>query len=490
MNLLLTILLTIPIMASKPTTEFDLMNQNVTPEERMILEMNDIASLEDFEAYLEENESWDFPQERKKSSNGESIDDIDKHLKENYSQYRWYYDFDGLNGLTSDVSNAIPEEMKSTNTYTSFEWKRAIEIANIERWTNYGGCAPIATVGILDYFARYLGYNEIISDTNNLDKRIILITEVLTRTNFSVISLINGEETLVWPSDSVNSFNNLMKTKKLDKVFKAQSYKTQSRGFYWDKIVESIDNGIPVTLFNGNLTSDEAFAQHYTNVYGYETWFGIDEYGNFVEKQFLKARLNWGEDKITYCDADILDSLLTGIITYDIKHEKSENFYANDFSKDFINAAGQGQYFFNNIKKDLKLSNGTYVSTNRLRTSYIEDKYLILSPSRANAGTAYLDIEFPHSVSRIDFGASMWSSLEGQRNQKFKIQYMDYYTGWKDHVTIDLEYLTTVRDYPDMFKVLLPKKTTRIRFITTVDNPSGDRNKGRVVLNNFKVQWN
>jgi hypothetical protein len=258
---------------------------------------------------------------------------------------------------------------------------------------------------------------------------------------------------------------------------------------YWKQIVENIDNGLPVTLFTGMVCGDGDFSKHYTNIYGYETWTGLCKDNNEkIIKNFIKARLNWGRSSEYYCDADILNCGQLGIITYDVNYNNNYKFYDYDFAEEFVNTNMQGQYFFYTINEPVYLTNGKVLKTSRLRTSYIENQYLVLSPNKKNAGTSYLDITFPNYVSKLSFTASMWSNLEGAINEDFKIQYYD--NGWMNHVNIDTYNLSTLKNYPNSFQLLFPKDTNRIRFYATYSNPTSDRNKGRICLNNFKVEYN
>lgn len=495
MTSILAVLSLLSVMVTATaTTDFNTIISHSTNEDRIIIENNNLEDWDDYYNYLSTTEISTNLKMKNDSSGStgdvsDAISDVRTHLETNYSDYYWTRDVSNC-GLTSDVTNNIPIEMKSTK-FPDEEIKNAIKIANVENYTTYGGCGPIASMGILDYFARYLGYNEIISDPTNSDKRTILATEVLTRTHFSMWG--SPDNTLVWPWDNASAFNSLMETKGIGNIISANDHWTLFGGEknnYWNMITTNIDEGVPVTLFTGLVSGSGAFAEHYTNIYGYDTWVGIPNAGGSrIEKTFIKARINGGRTTEYYCDADILNCGQTGLITYNINYSNLYNFYANDFSEEFINSSGGGQYFFNEISKNVSLSNGVNLYTNRLRTSYIENKYLVLSPNRANAGTAYLDISFPNRVQRLSFNAAMWSGLEGQIDQEFKIQYMSS-SGWKDYISISPSDLTTLKDYPNDFTILFPKNTSRIRFYSSKSNPIGDRNKGRIVLDNFQVKYN
>lgn len=491
---LLTILSMISIFALEPTTTFDTVIQHTSVEEIEILESNNITDWNGYYDYLEYNHINVGERRAGLSTNGDNsvsnaISDVERHLNEKYPEYYWLLD-NSKTGSTMNVSNQIPIEMQSSK-FTKSEIEEAIKIANVEGYTSYGGCGPIASMGILDYFARYLGYNEIISDASNSDKRIILATSVLTRTHFSLFG--NKDQTLVWPWDNSEAFNKLMKTEGLDNIISSKDSWTLLGGQqnkYWNLIVTNIDKGLPVTLFTGLLSGTGEFAEHYTNVYGYETWTGRPiSGGELLTETFIKARINGGRTQEYYCDADILNRGQTGLITYEINYENEYNILASDFSDDFVNDSGGGQYFFYNITKNVKLPNNIILETNRLRTSYIENKHLVLSPNRNNAGMAYLDIKFPHSVSSLSFDIAMWGSLEGALHEEFKIQYMES-SEWKDHVLILPSSITTLRNYPDTYDVLFSKNVSRIRFVATHNQPSGDRNKGRIVLDNFVLNYN
>lgn len=478
----------ISLSVTTPEVKFSDFLKNLTPEEISFAERMSISDYETYYDYLSNCcETINV--------NGNSSNNVSKaivspleHLNTNYPDYYWMKD-NKNSALTSDISDAIPIEMQ-LNYYTSAEINKAIYLSGVENYTSYGGCGPIACIGVLDYFARYLDFKEIIQDPTESYQRVSLASTVFTRTHFSVFG--NKDQTLVWPWDYEKAFNAVISAKNLEKKIVAENTWTFSSGrknVFWKKIVENVDEGIPVTLFTGLVSGGGEFAEHYTNVYGYETWVGVpNDGGERLTKQFIKARLNWGRSDEYYCDADILNCGQTGLITYSVNYDNSYNFYALDFSEEYVNSNGNGQYFFYNVDAPVNLSNGKTLQTSRLRTSYIENQYLVLSPNRQNAGIAYLDIAFPHNVSRLSFSSSMWSSKEGTIKENFSIQRFSN-NSWNNHRSVDLDALSTTKGSPDSLVVLFPKTTNRIRFYATYDNPTADRNKGRICLDNFKVSY-
>lgn len=80
--------------------------------------------------------------------------------------------------------------------------------------------------------------------------------------------------------------------------------------------------------------------------------------------------------------------------------------------------------------------------------------------------------------------------MEGSFYESLSIQYMTD-TGWEEHTLISPYHdLPTLKAYPRTFTFLFPKNTNRVRFYATHDYPSGDRNKGRILLDNFFVEYN
>lgn len=482
----------LPLFTSNTPYSFNEALKLISDEERSILVAKGVDSWEKYTNNL----SFE-PTMHAISGNGGSddisvsvsIEDVKGHLDDHYSDYIWVQD---VAATTEDVTSHAPIEMQiKGKAYNDDEISEAIKRAGVSSSTSYGGCGPIAAVGILDYFSRYLGYKEIIADPDNAEDRISLMTDVLKRAHFSIFG--NTEQSLVWESDYVDAFDYIVwNSGLLDTItadFSGFSLIGGRKGAYWSMVTKAIDEGLPATMFTGFSTGKGDFSQHYTNIYGYETWIGIPKNGGSkIEKQFIKARLNWGRTKEYWCDADILDYSQVDIITYKIKYSNSYQFHASDFSNYFVNSSGGGQYFFYDVDEYVKLSSGITLDTRRLRTSYIENQYLVMSPNRGGAGVAYLDIIFPHDVTKLEFSASLWGDREDVGNEIFKIQY--YGNEWRDYIEIDLKTISKIKAYPDTYTVLFPKGIQWMRFYSECSDPSGSRNKGRICLDSFSVSYN
>ena len=480
---------------STQLVDYNVLYSHLNEDNQQILSTNNVNSYDDLDNFLSSNQvlkSSNNPD----TGNGEHsdslrADEIENTLVDNYDGFYWTIsDF----ATTKDVSNAIPINMQGTQ-FPKSNIEQALTDTGVA--STYGGCGSIAMMGIMDYFSRNLGYTEIINNPYSPSDRIQLATDVLNKVATFEVGFSGDKNTLTFPWDYQNGFNSLMEDYGLENIIEANQQWTLFQGNeenYWNIIKENIDKGIPVTLMTGLWSGDGDFAKHYTNVYGYEEWFGYNSSTNETKRiKFIRARLNWSDSKWSnnefLCNASILNDGMIGLITYDVNYSKNYHFYDYDFSEEFVNQYGGGEYFYDLHKTPVVLSNERMLYTERLRCSYIENKYLVLSPKRNGAGLAYLDILFPHSVSKLTFDCSLWSDLEGIYGETFIVQYYDG-TGFKDHIEIDLNNLSHLKDYPDEFTVLFSKDVTRIRFCATHNSPSGSRNKGRVCLDNFLVEYN
>lgn len=424
------------------------------------------------------------------------INNISTYLTNNYSDYTWYQ---GSGYSTKMVSNEIPINMQGA-LFPKADLDQAIDNTGIA--STYGGCGPIAMMGVLDYFARYLGYNEIIEDPTNSAQRIKLAEEVLETVTTYEVGAPGDKDTLTFPWDYVSAFNELIEDYGLENHIVADYNGSvligNNRDEYMEIIEEYIPKGVPVTMYMGLNTGAGVFAEHYVNIYAYENWFGYHKTtGERIDKSFLKSRINgpanndgWDMDTY-YADSEILNNAMCGLIYYDVNYDNEELVVASDFSTQFINIdTGQGQYFYDERSATITSTNGYTFNTKRLRCSYIENQYLVLSANRENAGQAYLEFNLPNDIKRLNFDMSLWSATEylidgGTLSIQLPTVTEDGDIIWVNHIEYDIEDLSVSKQYPKNYNVLFPENISRFRFLVTKDFPTGDRNKGRIVLDNL-----
>lgn len=218
-------------------------------------------------------------------------------------------------------------------------------------------------------------------------------------------------------------------------------------------------------------------------------WQGIDRDGKTITTTIFRARLNWGKSQSyeRYIDAEHLHATGAGVIYYTVKDD-NQLIRPVDFAKDFVNANGQGQYFFYEKTANITTSDGFSFGTSRLRCGYIEDQYLVLSANRTNAGLAFLEMNFDIDIKAMNFDISLWAGLEGLgAGDHVRLYYKDQSGVWREHITFDHYRFSTLRDNPDNYYTSFPTPTRGIKFEVYESNPSGDRNKGRVVIGDINL---
>ncbi len=148
------------------------------------------------------------------------------------------------------------------------------------------------------------------------------------------------------------------------------------------------------------------------------------------------------------------------------------------------------QYFFYSKTKTIKIGSYT-VTTNRLRTGFIEEQCIVLSANRKNAGDAYLELDFSSPIRGISVDVSLWSSSEGF-NYATDTAYIQSYDNSLKYWATDFDLFNDItisknRSIPNRIGVAFNKAVNKIRFKVNCKNPSGDRNKGRVCLGDLYV---
>ncbi len=422
---------------------------------------------------------------------------------------------------TKDISGFIPIEVGDDDAdgkyddidklyFPDSDVQAAIKASGIE--SSYGGCGPIAMIGIMDYFSRYCGYTSIIDNPTNSKDRIQLAREIFETTPTSEwglkssattadiaitensISAQSGgdKSTLTMPGDYVRAFNKLIKDNyQLNDqiVAKSQGWLTVGKNRKINCIKESIQQGLPVTIYAG-LAGSGCFGNHYVNAYEYEIWEGLDRDGKTIQSTIFATRLNWGkgQDYICHMDSDFLDATISGVIYYTVK-DNNQLIRPSDFSQKFVNQNGQGQYYFYLARADITTENGFEFSTRRLRCGYIEDQYLVLSANREGAGLAFLEMNFDISVKALNLDISLWSSTEKiyDLTDYLKLYYLDEDNNWKEMVDFSIDTMSVKKDQPDNYYIQFPVETKGIKFEVRKTSPEGSRNKGRVVIGDINL---
>jgi hypothetical protein len=389
---------------------------------------------------------------------------------------------------------------------------------------NYIGCGPLSMVTQFDYLARYAGYPSIARDPSTTYHRRVLAQEIFERTPTiaadSPLAQFFGADpnggTFTFPTSVIGVSRNILRDKGLA-IQKTATREDGSTYTYYDRdsqiyvygdeipslksfsnkindLKDSIDRGMPVIWWT--LTNVEDFSGHYMNIFAYEYWIGTDTSGNTKTHLMFKLRTNWGDPDI-YMDSDTLNAVNCGFIYFEEIHEKAL-FTKENYSN------WECQYFFYEKQSYITPTMGNKVAyTNRLRTGYIDHydstntyvdaQYLTLSARRQGAGQAYIEYTFNTPVEHIYVFARWWSSSEGMGiyGGDALIQYLDsngtWVTAFDIQEDIDTTYLSTLEEYPTGISCRFDEPTYTFRFYVEAFNPSGDRNKGRLVIEEMNV---
>ena len=143
-----------------------------------------------------------------------------------------------------------------------------------------------------------------------------------------------------------------------------------------------------------------------------------------------------------------------------------------------------GYYSMSSLESN-HLLNGVSFYSNRLRTGFIESQVINLSPRKAYAGHAFLNILFQVQIYEVNMKIGWWSENELQNLGSAKIGYHTNLSPddiWVGNY-IDLLSLDLPQSYQNLknIRVLLPFNTNGFKFDLT-NYPVGDRNKGRLSI--------
>lgn len=253
---------------------------------------------------------------------------------------------------------------------------------------------------------------------------------------------------------------------------------------------QAIDAGRPLFL---------AGAGHATVAYAYDD-------------TYVYVHSGWGDVRRTpweTYDNDFWD-FWGGTHTVDItsftgSHVHSDNYYSRTTGK-YLCPCGEQfsemslapndygfepQYFFNPKSKNVTFGSVTF-TTNRLRTGYIEEEKINLSPRRYMAGTAYLEYRFSNPVRKVSADLSFWSASENLSTYDSSLVFE--YQKWSNNEWVietdllrDIN-LGTNRYSQEQYVFDLPNNTKAFRFYST-SSATGDRNKGRLSIGTMVIEY-
>ena len=273
------------------------------------------------------------------------------------------------------------------------------------------------------------------------------------------------------------------------------------------EIVNLVESGKPVLMGGGGYTDSnnngkqddtEARWGHVVVAYDYDSTNDI-LYGNIGWSDELTH-----ENLDSFFNIEISDYWSFGF-NPELPQDYTDHYYFYDKKANYspnndviFNTLLPGEYEFpESYGQDSSIESYIYIPSsersrkimfNRLRTGFIEQECINLSPRKTGAGLAYLEYTFDDYIKGINVNLSFWSSKEftNAGNSEYRIEY--YVNGywltakdlWKD-VT-----LSTDRSNPTNVDTYFTALTKKIRFYSTSVFTS-DRNKGRLSIFDMKI---
>ncbi len=245
----------------------------------------------------------------------------------------------------------------------------------------------------------------------------------------------------------------------------------------------AIDNGRPVIAGARN---------HAVVIFGYDNDCFYCDLGTHATAKCPKNIFNDGGYCLDYCF-----DYVPHVHSDNYVHQPSNTCYCGCgqlTSKTFFMTPSdwgfQSQYFFYNKRVDFS-QNELYVTTNRLRTGYIEDEVVNLSPRRQGAGNAYFEISFNKPIKRLSVDLAWWSQYEYQTDGVARIFCKDSFGNWiLNFVDLHSLLLNTSRSNRSKFIFDLPTDDDYYGIKFFLQNQAvGDRNKGRLSIGDLEIQY-
>lgn len=150
----------------------------------------------------------------------------------------------------------------------------------------------------------------------------------------------------------------------------------------------------------------------------------------------------------------------------------------------------ESQYFFYTKTKTVTAGN-LNIQTERLRTGFIENQYIVMSPMRENAGAAYLTYSFSQPIKMVDMDLMFWSGIEGINNINgtATLEYKNNQGQWIVFADLLNGLDLSTRYNPKYYDFVFETPVQEIRFNVNVSNPYGDRNKGRICIGEMNFYY-
>lgn len=139
------------------------------------------------------------------------------------------------------------------------------------------------------------------------------------------------------------------------------------------------------------------------------------------------------------------------------------------------------------ISENITATSYQTIKTKRLRAAIVEN-HLVLSAKNKDAGTAYLEYEFPHFINTVEFDFGLWSENESLIKNSFialQCYHSDRY--WYTIKEFKAKEMGQDKNILLHYSFKIPILTTSFRFYIITNQVQNDNNRGRVVIGNIII---
>lgn len=380
--------------------------------------------------------------------------------------------------LLSDVNGGNPKSCyDSDRNFTSFQ---EAKVNNGYNYDDYVGCGYNALYCVLEYFAKYGHYDWLALDEYSNEDYVSLADYILNEAISFPFTYNNQRYVAISQSEMVRTLNTTLIHFGYNNVLKANylPWNNYPNSQKFAMIIDSVDKGFPI-IWQCNL-NNSSMNSHYIVIYGYEIW-STTVNGDEQTYPMFKAYYNFSPEFDSYVHPNMFSYSNTAIFfsTVTNAYHFKDNEFITSCSYPFSEQTFSIDYENRNITGFYK------------RTGYVIDsdnnQFLTMSSRKANAGEAYLTINFPEKVNKLYCYISLWGSCEyfDLNNDYFKIYGRNSNSNdWVPLNGPELHLLTSDRFNQKYYFVNFLESYYQIMF-KVMSSPIGDRNKGRVVLHNL-----
>lgn len=415
-----------------------------------------------------------------------------KHLSLRFSNYNNWHKTSNCFDVSNVFGTNINEQSESGELFQRAKQDLGITYSAL-------GCGPIAAYSMFEYLADSAKYKSI-KKYNDFKNNLKLAKKILNTIDVVPLDRYNHKETFTLPFTFIQQCDAILESFDIMPDFLTcygdSIYSSITLSQTINNLIDSIDSGMPVIWWTGALNgNDKYFEGHYMNIYGYEWWEGTDDNGNKYQHLLFKIRMNFGHSYTEYVDSDVFSYVKGGFVYFQEKQDRS---YFN--SNSFSNFACVYNPLI--IEMDVfPLIGNCIAHTNRKRCGYIKrydstntyvtEENLTLSAYKQNVNEAYIDFVFDNKISYIQLYAKWWSYSEKiNKNNGFAFLQIKINQKWENYYDL-LSCSSEVND-PTLVTIKMPSygypmRLYEFRIIVSSFNPSGTRNKGRIVIEDINV---